>query len=213
MLINVYKRRNFFALFSSFLFYITSKSNANADETINSFVLEEALKPRYLGLIEAPLQMIEFVSLTCGHCADFHLNTLPILKEKYIEKGLLRLEMRDFPLDGLALRASAMARLVPVNRYYKLIDILFKNQNNWTKSNPPLDELKKIGRLAGLTSIQIDIAMDNMNLLEGIFKMRQLADKEWNIQSTPSFIINNEIMLSGNLPIQKFEEAFSEYRS
>ena len=213
MLINVYKRRNFIALFSSFIFYITTRGKAKADETINSFELEEALKPRYLGLIEAPLQMIEFVSLTCGHCADFHLNTLPILKEKYIEKGLLRLEMRDFPLDGLALRASAMARLVPVNRYYKLIDILFKNQNNWTKSNPPLDELKKIGRLAGLTSIQIDIAMDNMNLLEGIFKMRQLADKEWNIQSTPSFIINNEIMLSGNLPIQKFEEAFSEYRS
>ena len=213
MLIDVYKRRNFITLFSSFIFYITTKSKVKAEENFNSLELEEALKPRYLGLIEAPLQMIEFVSLTCGHCADFHLNTLPILKEKYIEKGLLRLEMRDFPLDGLALRASAMARLVPVNRYYKLIDILFKNQNNWTKSNPPLEELKKIGRLAGLTSKKIDAAMDNMNLLEGIFKMRQLADKEWNIQSTPSFIINNEIMLSGNLPIKKFEEAFSKYRS
>ena len=88
---------------------------AKSEEILN---LEKALSPRYLGDKNAPIQFVEYVSLTCSHCAEFHVKKLPILKEKYIDKGKLRLEMRDFPLDGLALRAAAMARLVAKNKFY-----------------------------------------------------------------------------------------------
>ena len=180
---------------------------AKSEEIIN---LEKALSPRYLGDINAPIQFVEYVSLTCSHCAEFHVQKLPILKEKYIDKGKLRLEMRDFPLDGLALRASAMARLVAKEKYYKFVNVLFKSQERWSRNKDPINELKKMGRLAGLNKSKIDASIDQMELLEGIFKMRQQAEKDWNIQSTPSFVINNKFMLAGNLSIEKFEDTFKK---
>ena len=186
---------------SSFPFF------AKSEEIFN---LGKALSPRYLGDKNAPIQFVEYVSLTCSHCAEFHVKKLPILKEKYIDKGKLRLEMRDFPLDGLALRAAAMARLVAKNKYFKFVNVLFKSQERWSKNKDPINELKKMGRLAGLSNNKIDASIDQMDLLEGIFKMRQQAEKIWNIQSTPSFVVNNKIMLSGNLSIEKFEDTFKK---
>ena len=180
---------------------------AKSEEIIN---LEKALSPRYLGDINAPIQFVEYVSLTCSHCAEFHVQKLPILKEKYIDKGKLRLEMRDFPLDGLALRAAAMARLVAKEKYYKFVNVLFKSQERWSRNKDPINELKKMGRLAGLNKSKIDASIDQMELLEEIFKMRQQAEKDWNIQSTPSFVINNKFMLAGNLSIEKFEDTFKK---
>ena len=186
---------------SSFTFF------AKSEEIFN---LEKALSPRYLGDNNAPIQFVEYVSLTCSHCAEFHVKKLPILKEKYIDKGKLRLEMRDFPLDGLALRAAAMARLVAKNKYFKFVNVLFKSQERWSKNKDPINELKKMGRLAGLSKGKIDASINQMELLEGIFKMRQQAEKDWNIQSTPSFVINNKFMLAGNLSIEKFEDTFKK---
>ena len=180
---------------------------AQSEEIFN---LETALSPRYLGDNNAPIQFVEYVSLTCSHCAEFHVKKLPILKEKYIDKGKLRLEMRDFPLDGLALRAAAMARLVAKEKYYKFVNVLFKNQERWSRNKDPINELKKMGRLAGLSKGKIDASINQMELLEGIFKMRQQAEKIWNIQSTPSFVVNNKFMLAGNLSIEKFEDTFKK---
>ena len=180
---------------------------AKSEEIFN---LEKVLSPRYLGDKNAPIQFVEYVSLTCSHCAEFHVNKLPILKEKYIDKGKLRLEMRDFPLDGLALRAAAMARLVAKEKYYKFVNVLFKSQERWSRNKDPINELKKMGRLAGLSKSKIDASIDQIELLEGIFKMRQQAEKDWNIQSTPSFVINNKFMLAGNLSIEKFEDTFKK---
>ena len=105
--------------------------------------MDQFLAPRYLGSLDAPIKFIEFVSMTCSHCADFHINKLPEIKQKYIDSGKLRLELRDFPLDGLSLRASAMSRLVDPNKYYKFINMLFKKQQKWSRSDDPINELKK----------------------------------------------------------------------
>ena len=198
------KRRDFVKAFS-FLPFIGFGLSSRASKIFN---IEEILEPRYLGRLDAPIKFIEFVSMTCSHCADFHINTLPEIKKKYIDSGKLRLELRDFPLDGLALRASAMARLIDSNKYYKFVDMLFKKQKKWSRSENPIQELKKLGRLAGLEKTKIDIAIDEISVLEAIFKMRQQAEKKYNVQSTPSFVINEQYFLSGNLSVEKFEETF-----
>ena len=205
---NLYKikRRDFVKAFS-FLPFIGFGLSSRASKIFN---IEEILEPRYLGRLDAPIKFIEFVSMTCSHCADFHINTLPKIKKKYIDSGKLRLELRDFPLDGLALRASAMARLIDPNKYYKFVDMLFKKQKKWSRSENPINELKKLGRLAGLEKTKIDIAIDEISVLEAIFKMRQQAEKKYNIQSTPSFVINEQYFLSGNLSVEKFEETFKK---
>ena len=206
MNLNKIKRRDFVKTFS-FLPFIGFGLSSRASKIFN---IEEILEPRYLGRLDAPIKFIEFVSMTCSHCADFHINTLPEIKKKYIDSGKLRLELRDFPLDGLALRASAMARLIDPNKYYKFVDMLFKKQKKWSRSENPINELKKLGRLAGLEKTKIDIAIDEISVLEAIFKMRQQAEKKYNIQSTPSFVINEQYFLSGNLSVEKFEETFKK---
>ena len=206
MNLNKIKRRDFVKTFS-FLPFIGFGLSSRASKV---FDIEEILEPRYLGKLDAPIKFIEFVSMTCSHCADFHINTLPEIKKKYIDSGKLRLELRDFPLDGLALRASAMARLIDPNKYYKFVDMLFKKQKKWSRSENPINELKKLGRLAGLEKTKIDIAIDEISVLEAIFKMRQQAEKKYNIQSTPSFVINEQYFLSGNLSVEKFEETFKK---
>ena len=206
MNLNKIKRRDFVRTFS-FLPFIGFGLSSRASKIFN---IEEILEPRYLGRLDAPIKFVEFVSMTCSHCADFHINTLPEIKKKYIDSGKLRLELRDFPLDGLALRASAMARLIDTNKYYKFVDMLFKKQKKWSRSENPINELKKLGRLAGLEKTKIDIAIDEISVLEAIFRMRQQAEKKYNIQSTPSFVINEQYFLSGNLSVEKFEETFKK---
>src|SRR3546814_13147128 len=92
--------------------------------------------------------MLEYSSLTCPHCAAFHNGALPQIRETYIETGKLKLEMRDFPLDQYALRAAAMARCAPESRYFPLLDMLFKQQANWTSAEDPIarSEERRVGK-------------------------------------------------------------------
>ncbi len=88
--------------------------------------------PRIMGSPDAPVKIIEFASLTCSHCAHFHKDILPQLKEKYIDKGLVSIEFKEFPLNAAALDASILARCLPLDKYEAYISLLFKTQDDWT---------------------------------------------------------------------------------
>ena len=162
--------------------------------------------PRLLGRDGAPIRVIEFFSMTCSHCASFHANTFPEVNTRLIDEGLVQFEMRAFPLDGLALRAHAMARTVPGEKYYPLVNMLLKKQTSWASAADPIDALRKLGRLAGISGAEFDATMRNRPLLESIVQMRQDALKDFNIKSTPSFVINNETTISGSLSFEEFAE-------
>lgn len=171
--------------------------------------VEKALAPRIQGDPNAKVTLTEFFSLTCGHCASFHQNTYPKIKEKYIETGQVKMEYRDFPLDGWALRAAAMARGAPENRYFGLIDVLFKQQNNWARSNDVLGALKKIGRLAGLSPEFVEECMKNGELLDGIANARLDAQRKYDIRSTPTFVVGDQ-KISGAVPFEDFDDVLSD---
>ena len=76
-----------------------------------SISLKAEILPITEGKDSSKIKMIVYESLTCGHCADFHKNVYPQLKDNFIEKGLLEIEFRNFPLDMAALNASKIARL------------------------------------------------------------------------------------------------------
>ena len=162
--------------------------------------------PRLLGRDDAPIKVIEFFSMTCSHCASFHTNTFPEVKTRLIDEGVVQFEMRAFPLDGLALRAHAMARRVSSEKYYPLVNMLLEKQTSWTNAADPIDALRKLGRLAGVSGAEFDATMRNRPLLESIVQMRQDALKDFDIKSTPSFVINNETTISGSLSFEEFAE-------
>ena len=91
-----------------------------------------------LGDPDAPVTIIEYASLTCPHCAQFHNEVLPELKERYIAPGKVRLIYRDFPLDQVALAAAALAHCDGSDRYFSMLDVLFETQRNWARADDPI---------------------------------------------------------------------------
>lgn len=171
-----------------------------------SDIIAQAQAPRFLGRDDAPIQVIEFFSMTCSHCASFHKNTFPQIKTRLIDQGVVRFEMRAFPLDGLALRAHAMARTATAEKYFPMVAMLLEKQNLWAGAEDPIDALRKLGRLAGISSAEFDAVMRNRPLLESIVEMRQEALRQWEVQATPSFVINNKTVISGSLSFDEFAE-------
>ncbi len=174
-------------------------------------MIDRALSPRVIGDEDAPIHVAEYYSMTCGHCADFHNNTYPKVKAKLIDEGIVKFELRPFPLDGLALRAHALVRAVPETKFFPLVKMLLAKQPVWARAADPVAELQKMARLAGIGTDEFNSIMQNRPLLEGIVNQRQAGIDRWRISSTPSFVVNDDSVLAGNMSYEEFTEALSTY--
>ncbi len=164
---------------------------------------------RILGRAEAPITIIEYSSLTCPHCASFHKDTLPAIKKNWIEPGKARLVYRDFPLDGLALRAAALAQCVEGEAYFGFLDALFRGQARWARANDPTAALAQMARLAGIDQKTFDGCIADKETMDRILKQKVEGSRAFDIESTPTFIINGR-KVSGARKLQQFEEILAE---
>lgn len=171
--------------------------------------LDGMLADRLLGSADAPVTMIEYSSLACPHCADFHKNTLPGIKEAYIDTGKVRLIYRDYPIGAVALAAAMVARCVGERKYFGMIDILFRNQEKWAGSKTPLVEIERIARFAGLSREDVGACLNDRALMEGIQQRAKDANQRYGVDSTPSFIIEGKLVI-GALPLEHFREVLDE---
>ena len=156
-----------------------------------------------LGDGNAPVTIIEYSSLTCPHCASFHRETLPGIKERYIDTGEARLVFRDYPLDQAAVMAAVLARCAGKERFFGFVDVLFRSQKTWARASDPREALERIGRLGGLSQSDMDACFADGELESSIYASRVDAAKEYDIRSTPTFIINGE-MVVGAQPFERF---------
>ena len=145
---------------------------------------------RVLGEESARVAILEYSSLTCPHCAQFHAEGYRHLKSAYIDTGKVKLVFRDFPLDGLALRAAALAECLPAERYYPFLQLLFEGQKGWARSEQPLAELVRLGQLAGLSRERASDCLQDEAAFEKIIQERLTGQEDYQIDSTPSFIID-----------------------
>ena len=157
-----------------------------------------------LGMDTAPITVIEYASLTCPHCAQFHQNALPTIKKNFIETGKIRYVYRDFPLDQLALSGSMIAQCGGRDRYFAFIDALFAQQSNWARDPKPFAALSRIARLGGLSQAKFDECIKDKDIADAILKKRLDGDKIFGINSTPTIIINGK-RFSGGLSIEQFK--------
>lgn len=159
---------------------------------------------RSTGQAAAPVTVIEFFSLTCGHCAAFHNQVWPQVKLELVNTGRIRMVWRDFPLDGVALAAAAIARALPEDRYEAFIGTLFQTQDRWAfAQGRQIDELARIAALAGMDRARFDAVLADEALRRGILEQRMAAEREFQIRATPSFAFNGRLH-SGNLPFAQF---------
>ncbi|MDJ0893651.1 MAG: DsbA family protein [Alphaproteobacteria bacterium] len=159
-----------------------------------------------LGKNDAPITIIAYESMTCPHCATFHRDTLPQLKSEYIDTGKARLVFRDFPLDQLSLRAHMMARCGGPDRYFGMIEVIFRTQNDWARDGDPVQALAGIGRMSGITKKDFDACMGNKELFDFIVRRIKEARDKYGIQSTPTFIVNEDTAIIGAKSFEEFDE-------
>ncbi len=169
-----------------------------------SQMIAHVTSPRVLGKANAPIKVMELFSMTCSHCASFHNNTFPDVKNRLIDTGMVRFEMHPFPLDQIALRAHALARALPQSKYFPMVSMLLKDIDKWARNPDPLAALSQMARLAGISVAEFEGIMSNQPLLEALVAMRQDAHKTWKVQSTPSFVVNDKTILSGDLSYEDF---------
>src|SRR5687767_1651717 len=116
------------------------------------------LPEQSLGKDDAPVTVIEYASMTCGHCAQFHNNTYPEFKKRYVDTGKVRYILREFPLDPLAAGAFMLARCAGKDKYFPLVETLFQQQRQWVVQKP-LEPLFAIARQAGFTQQTFDACL------------------------------------------------------
>lgn len=159
-----------------------------------------------LGNADAPVTIVEYASLTCSHCGQFHRETLPKVKADYVDKGLVKIHFRPFPFDPYATAGAMLAQCVAPKARVNFLDILFKRQNAWLQSENAIEELQKLARQAGLSEADFVVCLKDADKLEGIRVMQSAAADELGVRSTPTFFINGE-KLEGNRPYSEIKKA------
>ena len=168
--------------------------------------LTAMLKPRILGNPNAPLKISEHASLTCSHCAHFHNDVFKDFKAEYIDSGKAYLVFSDFPLNAPALHGSMIARCVPEDRFFDFVGELFENQDTWAYDRQYLGYLKTKAADYGLDDAAFDRCINNTELRDGLTASIKAAQSQWNIQATPSFVINNQVTITGASDLTTFEK-------
>lgn len=152
------------------------------------------LSEKVLGSQTAPVTMIEYSSLTCSHCGDFHVITLPLIKTAFIDTGRVKFVYRDFPLNEPAVVASMVARCSG-DRYFTALDALFASQVSWASAADYTGGIKKVVAAMGMTSNDVDACVASTELRNGILAIQQGGVQDYGINATPTFLINGQKVL------------------
>jgi protein-disulfide isomerase len=154
---------------------------------------ENKINPIYEGSPDAKIQLIIYESLTCSHCADFHKNVYPDLKENFIDKGYVKIEFRNFPLDMAALNASKIAHCKNDGKS-DILHFLFENQEQWAKGNKIEDINSNLKKILDTEKygINIDKCINDKKVEDHILEDRINAVKKFKLNATPTLIINNK---------------------
>jgi protein-disulfide isomerase len=163
---------------------------------------------RSMGPADAKVQVVEWFSLTCTHCAAFQKETFPQVRAKLIDTGRIHYTWRDYPLDQVALTAAMVARTLPVERYEPFISALLASQDRWAfaRGVNSTEELAKYAALAGMSRETFNRAISDAALKQAILTAQEDAEKKMSVTSTPSFIINGKLT-AGAVGYEAFEKA------
>ena len=155
--------------------------------------VQSEIKPIIEGNIDAKVKLIVFESLTCSHCANFHKNIYPSLKEEFINKGHVSIEFKNFPLDMAALNASKIAHCKN-NGKSEILHYLFENQSQWVKGNTIVDLNENLKNLMDKSEFKLnfDQCLNNKEIEDFILEDRINGTKKYKIEATPTLIINGK---------------------
>ncbi|HJL58244.1 MAG: DsbA family protein [Pelagibacteraceae bacterium] len=205
-----YILNNLFSCFFGFFLIFSSLASAESVESVLDVTEEDFI----IGDENAPITIIEYASLSCSHCADFHINKLPELIKEFVDTGKAKIVFRDFPFNYPALLGSMALRCVPRDIRYEYSNALYQLQSKWVfrENAKTTQELYKIMQSGGMTKERFNECIDNADLENEILQGVMASQSEFNIKSTPSFLVNG-ILIEGSKPIKDFRQIIDKILS
>jgi len=173
--------------------------------------IQAALKARVLGNPDAPVKISEHSSFSCGHCAKFHSDSFKQLKANWLDTGKAYLVFSDFPLNAPALHASLVGRCISDDdQYFAYVEEVFAKQREWAFQADHVEPLKKIAANYGIDGETFASCMNNQELQTGLLNKVRAAQQQFGVNSTPSFIVNNTILIAGEASYDAFNSALKK---
>lgn len=141
---------------------------------------------------DAPVHVIEYVSLTCPHCATWHAEVFPAIDKDYVETGKVRFELREVYFDRFGLWAAMLARCGGESRYFGFIDLLLDEQEAWTRADDIPQALFRVGRKGGLSDDRIEACFADEAFQKDLVGMYQEYYEDPLLTGTPTLIVEGE---------------------
>jgi protein-disulfide isomerase len=164
----------------------------DGDVPVDQLMAGEALPDLALGSKDAPVTIVEYASMTCGHCAAFYTGTFPELKKKYIDTGKVKFILREFPLDPLGAAGFMLARCAGDDKRNAIVDLLFAQQKNWAFTDKPVEALAGLLKQIGMSQKTFDACLKDQSLYDKIAKVHDRAAEKFGVSATPTFFINGK---------------------
>lgn len=158
---------------------------------------EKAITEMSMGKVDAPVTLIEYASFTCPHCADFHMDVMPLIKKEFVDSGEVKFIYREIYFDGPGLWAGLLARCKGKEKYFGMVNLLYNKQKTWAKGKEPqdfIDNLLSVGRQAGISNETSLACMQDQKKAEALVELFQKNSLADNITSTPSLVLNGELL-------------------
>ena len=175
--------------------FLAINAQENEADTTETTDAEADVTEMAMGDADAPITVIEYASMTCPHCATFHLNTYPQLVENYVETGQVRFIMREVYFDRYGLWAGMVARCGGEMRYFGIVEMLMEEQREWVQGQPAevAENLRRLGRRAGLSDEALETCLSDNDMAQAMVTVSTEQAEADEITGTPSFVINGEL--------------------
>ncbi|MEO8114638.1 MAG: DsbA family protein [Phenylobacterium sp.] len=163
-----------------------------------------------LGRPTARVQVVEYASLTCPHCAHFNIEVFPAFKAKYVDTGKVRYTLREILTEPAQVAAAGflMARCAGPKKYFTVVDQLFRSQAQWTSDNL-LPTFRKIAADNGLSDAQFDACLRDEAAAKALNERVQTSVRDGGIDGTPTFVINGKKMPQGAMTLEQLDVAIA----
>jgi len=181
------------------IYYATRNASTPARISLPDLHTAGPLGDKMIGSANAPVTIVEYASITCPHCATFHIESYPTLKEKYIDTGKVRLIFREFPTQPakVAISGFMLARCAG-DRYFPFINALFEQQQQWR--NDPYNGFLRIAKQAGMSQQTFEKCLEDTKMAGEIENVAKRAVEKFGVESTPTFFINGR-KFEGSIPV------------
>jgi len=188
---------------------LAQRAKGPEEVPVDELMKKQDLPDLVLGPENAKVTIVEYASMTCGHCMHFHTTVFPEVKKKYIDTGKVRFIFREFPLDARAFAASMLARCAGGDKSLPMIDVLFEKQADWAfvKTNPQ-PKLFEIAKQAGFTQESFEKCLTDQKLLDQLTAVHTRASEQFGVNSTPTFFINGKRLQAAPV-IEEFDKVLT----